>query len=312
MQLPKHVHIMEVGPRDGFQAEHEWIPTEKKIEILNALSRTGIPEIQATSFVHPKAVPQLADAEQVMMGIERQPGVRYQVLVPNMRGLQRAISCKPDGVHLMMSVSESHNRSNANRSIEDSFREFEQMVPVAMEAGIRVEAGMAVVFGCPFEGEIPWSQLDGIISRYHALGIRRMSLGDTVGVANPRQTYDLCSRLLDRYPDVEFTLHLHNTRDMALANVVAAMQAGMTCFDGAIGGLGGCPYAPGATGNVSTEDLVYMIQEMGIETGIDIDKLLAVSRMLQEVIPHKLDTALLKAGKRTDLKPAPKEQEKIG
>ena len=312
MQLPKRVHIMEVGPRDGFQAEHEWIPTEKKIEILNALSRTGIPEIQATSFVHPKAVPQLADAEQVMMGIERQPGVRYQVLVPNMRGLQRAIPCKPDGVHLMMSVSESHNRSNANRSIEDSFREFERMVPVAMEAGIRVEAGMAVVFGCPFEGEIPQAQLEGIISRYHELGIRRMSLGDTVGVANPRQTYDLCSRLLDRYPDVEFTLHLHNTRGMALANVVAAMQAGMTCFDGAIGGLGGCPYAPGATGNVSTEDLVYMIQEMGIETGIDIDKLLAVSRMLQQVIPHNLDTALLKAGKRTDLKPAPKEQEKIG
>jgi len=312
MQLPKRVHIMEVGPRDGFQAEHEWIPTEKKIEILNALSRTGIPEIQATSFVHPKAVPQLADAEQVMMGIERQPGVRYQVLVPNMRGLQRAIPCKPDGVHLMMSVSESHNRSNANRSIEDSFREFERMVPVAMEAGIRVEAGMAVVFGCPFEGEIPRAQLEGIISRYHELGIRRMSLGDTVGVANPRQTYDLCSWLLDRYPDVEFTLHLHNTRGMALANVVAAMQAGMTCFDGAIGGLGGCPYAPGATGNVSTEDLVYMIQEMGIETGIDIDKLLAVSRMLQQVIPHNLDTALLKAGKRTDLKPAPKEQEKIG
>ena len=312
MQLPKRVHIMEVGPRDGFQAEHEWIPTEKKIEILNALSRTGIPEIQATSFVHPKAVPQLADAEQVMMGIERQPGVRYQVLVPNMRGLQRAIPCKPDGVHPMMSVSESHNRSNANRSIEDSFREFERMAPAAMEAGIRVEAGMAVVFGCPFEGEIPRAQLEGIISRYHELGIRRMSLGDTVGVANPRQTYDLCSWLLDRYPDVEFTLHLHNTRGMALANVVAAMQAGMTCFDGAIGGLGGCPYAPGATGNVSTEDLVYMIQEMGIETGIDIDKLLAVSRMLQQVIPHNLDTALLKAGKRTDLKPAPKEQEKIG
>lgn len=312
MQLPKRVHIMEVGPRDGFQAEHDWIPTEKKIEILNALSKTGIPEIQATSFVHPKAVPQLADAEQVMAGIERQPGVRYQVLVPNMRGLRRAIPRKPDGVHLMMSVSESHNRSNANRSIEDSFKEFEQMVPVAMEAGIRVEAGMAVVFGCPFEGEIPRAQLEGIISRYYELGIRRMSLGDTVGVANPRQTYDLCSRLVDRYPDVEFTLHLHNTRDMALANVVAAMQAGMTCFDGAIGGLGGCPYAPGATGNVSTEDLAYMIQEMGIETGIDIDKLLAVSRMLQEVIPHKLDTALLKAGKRTDLKPAPKEQEKIG
>jgi hydroxymethylglutaryl-CoA lyase len=312
VQLPGRVHIMDVGPRDGFQAEHEWIPTEKKIEIVNALSKTGIPEIQATSFVHPKAVPQLADAEQVMMGIARQPGVKYQVLVPNVRGLQRALACKPDGVHLMMSVSESHNLSNANRSIEDSFKEFEQMVPMATEAGVPVEAGMSVVFGCPFEGEIPRARLDGIIRRYYDLGIRRMSLGDTIGVANPRQTYELCARLLDSYHDVEFALHLHNTRDMALANIVAAMQAGMTSFESAIGGMGGCPYAPGATGNVSTEDLVYMIQEMGIETGIDIDRLLAVSRMLQEAIPHNLDTALLKAGKRTNLKPVPKAQEKIG
>ena len=150
------------------------------------------------------------------------------------------------------------------------------------------------------------------MDRYRSLGIRRMSLGDTVGVANPRQIYDTISWMLDRYPDVEFTLHLHNTRDMALANVVAAMQAGMTRFDGAIGGLGGCPYAPGATGNVSTEDLVYMLSEMGVDTGVDIDKLIAVSRLLQVAVPHKLDSALLKAGKRTDLKPAPKAQEKIG
>ncbi|HEX9015607.1 MAG TPA: hydroxymethylglutaryl-CoA lyase [Chloroflexota bacterium] len=312
MQLPKRVHIMEVGPRDGFQAEHDWIPTDKKIEIINALSKTGIKEIQATSFVHPKAVPQLADAEQVMTGIERAPGVKYQVLVPNMRGMQRAIACRPDGVHLMMSVSESHNRSNGNKSIDESFAEFEQMVPAAIEAGIRPEAGMAVVFGCPFEGDVPRSQLQRVIDRYYELGLRRMSLGDTVGVANPRQTYDIAAWLLDSYPDVEFTLHLHNTRDMALANVVAAMQAGMTHFDGAIGGLGGCPYAPGATGNVSTEDLVYMLSEMGVDTGIDIDGLIEVSRLLQTVVPHKLDSALLKAGKRTDLKPAPKAQEKIG
>ena len=312
MQLPKRVHIMEVGPRDGFQAEHDWIPTEKKIEIINALSGTGLKEIQATSFVHPKAVPQLADAEQVMTSIERVPGVKYQVLVPNVRGMQRAIPCKPDAVHLMMSVSESHNRANGNKSIDESFGEFEQMVPMARDAGIEVEAGMAVVFGCPFEGDVPRSQLQQIMDRYYSLGIRRMSLGDTVGVANPVQTYDMAAWLLDRYPDVEFTLHLHNTRDMALANVVAAMQAGLTRFDGAIGGLGGCPYAPGATGNVSTEDLVYMLSEMGIDTGIDMDKLFEVSRKLQTVVPHKLDSAILKAGKRTDLKPAPKAQEKIG
>ncbi len=312
MQLPKVVHVMEVGPRDGFQAEHDWIPTERKIEIVDALSRAGIPEIQATSFVHPRAVPQLADAEEVMAKIDRRPGVKYQVLVPNMRGLQRALPLRPDGIHLMMSVTESHNRSNANRSIDESMREFEQMVPVAQEAGIRVEAGMACVFGCPFEGEVPIAQLDRVIGRYREMGIDKMSLGDTIGVANPRQMYDTCAHLLDKFPGVEWTLHLHNTRDMALANVVAAMQAGMTSFDGAVGGLGGCPYAPGATGNVATEDLVNMLTEMGVETGVDLDALIALARTVQEVIPHKLDSCMVKAGKRTDLKPAPVGQEKIG
>jgi len=312
MRLPKKVHIMDVGPRDGFQAEHDWIPTEKKIAIVDALSRTGIPEIQATSFVHPKAVPQLADAEELMAKIDRQPSVAYQVLVPNMKGLQRALAARPNGIHLMMSVTESHNRSNANRSIDESLADFAQMIPLAQEAGVKVEAGMACVFGCPFEGDVPLAQLDRIISRYWEMGVHRFSLGDTVGVANPKQIYDSCSHLLDRFPEATWALHLHNTRDMALANVVAAMQAGMTSFDGAVGGLGGCPYAPGATGNVSTEDLVYMIQEMGVDTGVDLDALLAVTRMVQEAVNHKLDSALFKAGKRTDLKPAPKGQEKVG
>ncbi len=312
MLLPKRVHIMEVGPRDGFQAEHQWIPTEQKIEIVDALSRAGVTEIQATSFVHPRAVPQLADAEEVMAKIHRASGTRYQVLVPNMRGLQRALPAKPDGMHLMMSVTESHNRANANRSIEESFEGFEQMVPLAQEAGIRVEAGMACVFGCPFEGEVPVAQLDAVIGRYREMGISKMSLGDTIGVANPRQVYDTCAHLLDRFPGVEWTLHLHNTRDMALANVLAAMEAGMTSFDGAVGGLGGCPYAPGATGNVATEDLVNMLAEMGVETGIDLDALIAVAKRVQDVVGHGLNSSMVKAGKRTDLKPAPKAQEKIG
>jgi len=303
---------MEVGPRDGFQAEHDWIPTSRKIEVVDALSRSGIPEIQATSFVHPKAVPQLADAEEVMAGISRVPGVRYQVLVPNMKGLQRALPLKPDGVHLMMSATESHNRANGNRSIDESMREFEAMVPVALAAGIEVEAGMACVFGCPFEGEVPLEQVERLVARYRALGITRVSLGDTIGVANPRQVYDSCARLMDRFPDVIWTLHLHNTRDMALANVLAAMQAGVTRFDGAVGGLGGCPYAPGATGNVATEDLVNMLTEMGIETGVDLDALIAVAKRVQEVVPHRLDSCMVRAGKRTDLKPAPAEQRKIG
>ena len=312
MQLPGKVHIMEVGPRDGFQAEHQWIPTERKIEIVDAISRTGVPEIQATSFVHPRAVPQLADAEEVMGRIDRRPGVRYQVLVPNIRGLQRALPFKPDAIHLMMSVTESHNRANANRSVDDSLREFERLVPMAREAGMDVEAGMACVFGCPFEGDVPIEQLSRVIGRYREMGITRMSLADTIGVANPRQVYDTCARLLDSFPDVHWSLHMHNTRDMALANILAAMQAGITAFDGAVGGLGGCPYAPGATGNVATEDLVNMLQEMGVETGIDLDALIGVARMVQEVVPHRLDSAMVRAGKRTDLKPAPSEQQKIG
>jgi len=312
MRLPGKVHIMEVGPRDGFQAEKQWIPTETKIQIINALSRTGVPEIQATSFVHPKAIPQLADADEVMAKIDRVPGVQYRVLVPNMRGLQRALAHKPDRVNLMMSVSESHNRSNANRSIDESLQDFEAMVKVADDAGIGVVGGMACTFGCPFEGEVPVSQLERVTKRYLEMGITDIGMADTIGVANPRQVYDVCAHMLDRFPQVHWKLHMHNTRDMALANILAAMQAGITGFDGAVGGLGGCPYAPGATGNIATEDLVNMLDEMGIETGVDLDKMIAVARMLQEIIPHRLDSSMVRAGKRTDLKPAPKEQQKIG
>ncbi len=311
MRLPSKVHILEVGPRDGFQAEHEWIPTERKIEIINALSRTGVPEIQATSFVHPKAIPQLADADEVMAKIDRHPKVEYRVLVPNMRGLQRALAQKPHRVNLMMSATESHNRSNANRSVEESLADFEQMVPVAREAGVEVVGGMACSLGCPFEGEVPIERLDWIAGRYLAMGVTEIGLADTVGVANPKQVYNVAAHLLDKFPGVSWGLHIHNTRDMALPNVLAAMQAGLTHFDGAVGGLGGCPYAPGATGNVATEDLVNMLDEMGVETGINLDALIAVAKMVQEVVPHRLDSCMVRAGKRTDLKPAPKEQQKI-
>ncbi len=312
MQLPKRVHVLEVGPRDGFQIEREWIPTERKIQIVNALSRTGLPAIQVTSFVHPKAVPQLADAEEVVTKIDRVAGVEYRALVPNLRGLQRALACKPDKVNFMLSATESHNRANANRSIEDSLRDFEQMAELARQAGVPCTGGMACALGCPFEGEVPLAQLDKIVKRYLAMGIAELGFADTIGVANPRQVYDVTAHLLDSFPEVKWSLHLHNTRDMALANTLAAMQAGLTRFDGAVGGLGGCPYAPGATGNVATEDLVNMLHEMGIETGVDLDKLIAVAKMVQEVVPHRLDSAIVRAGKRTDLKPAPKEQQKIG
>jgi hydroxymethylglutaryl-CoA lyase len=314
VKLVDKVHIMEVGPRDGFQSERKWIPTETKIEIVNALARTGVPEIQVTSFVHPKAIPQLADAEEVMHGIDMVEGVSYRVLTPNMRGLQRALAFKDrlQGVSVMLSVTESHNRANGNRSIAETFAEIEAMTPVAQEAGFVVSGSMICAFGCPFEGEVPLGQLERVAERYLALGITHMSLADTIGVANPLQVYRVASHMRANYPQVTWTLHLHNTRDMALANVLAGMQAGIDRFDGGVAGLGGCPYAPGASGNIATEDLVNMLHEMGIRTGIDLDELIAVARKHRDFIDHPLDSAVLRAGKRTDLKPAPKGQQKVG
>ena len=312
MNLPSQVNIVEVGPRDGFQNEAQFIPTDKKVEVVNALSRTGLKNIQVTSFVHPQAIPQLADAEEVMSRIDRLPGVSYRVLAPNLRGVQRAITFKPQKINLMMSVTESHNRANANRSVEDSLREFENLVPIIRDAGIEPSGGMACAFGCPFEGKVPVEQLRQVIDRYRAMGIRSIGMADTIGTTNPKQVYDVCASLKDRHPDIQWTLHLHNTRDLALANTLAAMEAGIKDFDSAIGGLGGCPYAPNATGNVSTEDLVNMLNEMGVATGVDLDALLAVGELVQKVITHSLNTALGKAGRPWQLQKPPDRQVKIG
>ena len=311
MKLPSKVTVVEVGPRDGFQNEKQFIPTEKKIQIINALSMTGLKNIQATSFVHPKAIPQLADAEEVMAKINRPPGFSYRVLAPNLRGVRRAISFKPQKINLMMSVTESHNRANANRSVEESLKEFEALVSLILEAGIEPSGGMACSLGCPFEGKVTIPQLARVIDRYIGMGIRSIGISDTIGTANPKQVYDVCAALKDRYPDIHWTLHPHNTRDLALANILAAMEAGVTDFDSAIGGLGGCPYAPKATGNVSTEDLVNMLDEMGVETGVDLDALLKVTEMVREAIPHPLDSAVSKAGKPWVLRTPPDQQVKI-
>ena len=311
MKFPPKVTVVEVGPRDGFQNEKQFIPTEKKIQIINALSQTGLKNIQATSFVHPKAIPQLADAEEVMAKIGRPPGVSYRVLAPNLRGVQRAISFKPQKINLMMSVTESHNRANANRSVDESLKDFESLVALIIDAGIEPSGGMACSLGCPFEGKVTLPQLARVIDRYIAMGIRSIGISDTIGTANPKLVYDVCAALKDRYPQIHWTLHLHNTRDLALANTLAGLEAGMTDFDSAIGGLGGCPYAPKATGNVATEDLVNMLDEMGIDTGIDLDALLTVAEMVREAVPHPLDSAVSKAGKPWILRPPPGQQVKV-
>ena len=312
MNLPQKVTIVEVGTRDGFQNEKRFIPTEKKIEIVNGLIRAGLKNIQVSSVVHPKAVPQLADAEEVMTKIDRRPDVSYRLLVPNLKGVQRALPLKPDKIDLMMSVTESHNRSNANRSIDETLKEFETLVPMILGKGIAVSGGMACGFGCPFEGKVSLRQIERVADRYVAMGIKDVGLADTVGFASPKQVYDTVAYLLDKYPDVQWLLHLHNHRDLALANILAAMQAGITQFDSAIGGLGGCPYAPNAAGNVATEDLVNMLDEMGIACGVNLDALLEAAEVVRETIPHPLNSALLKAGKPWVLAKAPDCQIKLG
>lgn len=307
------VHIMEVGPRDGFQSEKQFIPTATKIEVINALSRTGVPAIQVTSFVHPKAIPQFVDAEEVVAGIDIVPGVSYRALVPNMRGLERARRFRDriDGVSFMLSVTESHNRANGNRSIDETLEEIAAMTRVAEADGFTVYGSMICALGCPFEGQVGIDKLERVADRYVELGIRNISIADTIGIANPRLVHEVVSHLVARYPQVAFNMHLHNTRDMALANTLAALEAGVSRFDGGVGGLGGCPYAPGATGNIATEDMVNMLHGMGIETGIDLDRLVDVARMQRAFIPHPLDSALLRAGRGNVLLPPPERQEKI-
>lgn len=301
MQLPERVTIHEVGPRDGFQPEARWIPTARKVALIDALAQTGLPQIQATSFVHPKAIPQLRDADEVCLAIQRPAGVVYDALVPNLRGAQRAAAAGIEVWHLMLSASESHNRSNGNRAIAETVAGFEPVVELAAQHGAACHGGLAVAFGCPYEGEVSPAQLMRVIALYRELGIDHVSLGDTTGMANPRQIYATMTALRERFPEVEWTLHLHDTRGMALANCIAGMQAGVTTFDSSVGGLGGCPYAPGATGNVATEDLVHMLDEMGIETGVDVDRVLEIARTLPEIVGHPIESRIVRAGKATDL-----------
>jgi hydroxymethylglutaryl-CoA lyase len=307
-ELPAAVEVNEVGPRDGFQAEEEFIPTGRKVEVVDALSRTGVAAIQVTSVVHPKAVPQLADAEAVMARIERAPGVRYTVLVPNLHGAERAVPMNADGWELMLSVTDSHSRSNANRSTDEALKGMEPVVALARENGVEVTGSLATALGCPFEGRVPFERVLYVAEAYRAMKVMRISVADTVGVADPRLVFETMSRLKERLPDVRLGLHLHNTRGMALANVLAALQAGVTQFDSSGGGLGGCPFAPGATGNISTEDLVHMLDLMGVRSGVDLDSMLAVAREVSEVVRHPLESAVARAGKASDLHEAPQTQ----
>ncbi|WP_151704210.1 hydroxymethylglutaryl-CoA lyase [Nitrincola alkalilacustris] len=293
----KQLQINEVAPRDGLQIEAVFVPTEQKIQLINALLATGLARIEATSFTSPKAIPNLRDAEEVLRGITRRPETRITVLVPNEKGCERALSCGVDEINLVMSASESHSRVNLRMTPEQSLEKFANILQIASGSGVFINASLSTAFGCPFEGDIPMDQVLRRVDQLINLGIQGITLCDTTGMANPAQVGNLCEAVLQRWPDTPFTLHFHNTRGMGLANALAAWQAGIIRFDASLGGLGGCPYAPGATGNVCTEDLVHMFEQMGVNTGVDLDRLLSVAATLPDLVGHDTPGQVVRAGK---------------
>jgi len=303
----KRLFLQEVVARDGFQNEKTFIDTEDKIALINDLSHCGYAKIEVTSFTSPKAIPALRDAEAVMAGIQRQPGVEYTALVPNVRGAERALGCCLDEANLVMSVSEPHNRANLRMTREQSFAQLKEVIGVIGQASIAVNVSLSTAFGCPMQGDVRLDEVLAWIERFAEQGVRGISLCDTTGMAYPTQVQALAQQVRDRFPSLQLTLHFHNTRGMALANTVAALQAGVDRFDASLGGLGGCPYAPGASGNVCMEDLVHMLDLMGHHTGIDLDRVLAASARLPGLVGHDTPSQLLKAGRRLDLHPFPQQ-----
>ena len=298
------VYVHEVAPRDGFQIESTFIPTEAKIGLINQLSQTGLPVIEATSFTSPKAIPALRDAEDVMRGITRAPGVTYTALVPNMRGAERAVAARVDEINLVMSVSETHNLTNLRMTREQSCAQLCEVIR-ALAGRVAINASLSTCFGCPMEGAVPEEEVWRWAGRLLETGASGVSLCDTTGMAQPRQVGRVVVEYGRRFPGTKLTLHLHNTRGLGLANVLAALDAGADRFDASLGGLGGCPYAPGATGNVCTEDLVHMLEAMGCATDIDLGALLECARMLPGVVGHEVPGQVAKAGRISDLHPEP-------
>jgi hydroxymethylglutaryl-CoA lyase len=297
-ELPQTARIREVGPRDGFQNEPETIPTEEKIRLIGMLGAAGYKRIELTTFVRADVIPQLADADDVLDGFEKLDGVAYSVLIPNEKGLDRALERRErfDEVNLFLSASETHNRKNVNRSIEDSLAGLERVMERALAEGLRCEGVISTSFGCPYEGEVPPERVFEIAERLAAAGCAEVAFGDTTGMANPRQVGEFFAAARERLPEPELTAHFHNTRGQGLANVLAALEAGIRSFESSFGELGGCPVPPGATGNISSEDLVSMFEEMGVATGIDLPKLIAASAAVRDVLGRPLGSHVLTAG----------------
>ena len=298
MAFPKEVRIREVGPRDGFQNEPETIATADKIRLIDALGQSGLKRIEVTSFVRPDVIPQLADANEVLEGISLPAGVAASVLIPNLKGLERALELRDrfDEVNVFMSASETHNKRNVNRTVAESLEGLRAVLGRASDEGLRREAVLSTSFGCPYEGEVPVDRVLDLAEALAEAGADEVGFGDTTGMANPVQVKDFFAAAQARLPDVELTAHFHNTRGQGLANAVAALETGVTSFESSFGELGGCPVPPGATGNIATEDLVSMFEEMGVATGVDLDELLAVSRSVRDVLGRPLGSHTLIAG----------------
>jgi hydroxymethylglutaryl-CoA lyase len=295
LKLPAEVTIYEVGPRDGLQNEARNVPTTDKIRFIDALVAAGIRAIEITSFVSPKWIPQLADAAEVARGVQRPSGVRMSALVPNRRGLDTALASGMREVAVFLSASETHNKKNVNKTIADTLTAFDEVIPVARAANVSVRAYVSTVYGCPYEGEVDPERAVELTGHLRDMGVYQVSLGDTIGVANPRQVEDVLGRVLAKHPADTVAVHFHDTQGTALANCLVSLQMGVTTIDASAGGLGGCPYAPGASGNLATEDVVAMLHAMGVETGIDLDKLTEASRTAATFVGHELPSKYLKA-----------------
>jgi hydroxymethylglutaryl-CoA lyase len=296
--LPASVSVREVGPRDGLQNESP-VSTGAKVELVDALSNTGVRRIEAVSFVHPRAIPQMADADEVWKQITRHDDVRYSALVPNLRGAQRALDAGFREIEVVVSASDTHNRKNINRSTDESLDDIAELVANAHASGVSVQVIVATAWGCPYEGDVATERVVAVASRAIRDGADSISFGDTTGMATPGRVTRLIGELRSAHPEAPLNLHFHNTRGAGLANVVAALQLGVADFDASVGGLGGCPYAPGASGNVATEELIYLVEDMGVDTGINLDAMIEAAATAERIVGRTLPSQVLRAGPRT-------------
>ncbi len=294
----KKVKITEVGPRDGFQSEKTILKTEDKIDIINHLIDAGYQRIEVSSFVSPKAIPQLADAETILDKVKRNSKSTLAALVPNAKGALRAVEAKLDEIVVFLSASESHNKKNVNRTVKESLKGFKEIADIAGKNNIPVQGDIATAFGCPFEGNVSSKKLVDISKEYKLMGFKGVTLGDTTGMATPPVVTNAINAIRDNVPDFEITLHFHNTRGVGLANVMTGLNQGISDYESCFGGMGGCPFAPNATGNICSEDLIYLLHEMGIETGIDLDQLINIAKKVESLVGHKLPGQVMRAGPR--------------